>query len=327
MWQQMLTDAGLGVLVTDADHVRLRAASGAEMTFETKVLTWVPSPAQLPRPSGPAGLLVVPRATARVLAAAQAYGWSVVTDAGSARIQLAGQRIVLDAPRPTDPAGATGPRHRVPWATLTIVRALLAEAPLLQRELAVRAGTSQARVSQVLAPLAAAGLVRRGPAGYQPVDWDALADWWLSRYPGHRGASSYWHSLDDLRTQVRAATGPLAAVEGGSPVLSGEVAADLIAPWRRPVQAVIYAHRLTDLTGLGFVPTTGPADATLVLHAPKDPGVWPAHPWTRDVDGHPVALADPMQILFDLAGSLWQDEGPDDKEAITRFRDTIFRRA
>jgi len=51
----------------------------------------------------------------------------------------------------------------------------------------------------------------------------------------------------------------------------------------------------------------------VVLHAPRDPGVWPARPWRRDVDGRPVALADPMQILFDLAGD-------DDKEAAERIR-------
>lgn len=323
MWQQVLTDAGVGVLVIDADHVRLRSASGAEATYEMKVLSWAPSPAQLPRPKGPAGLLVVPRATARLLAAAQADGWSIVTDAGSARIQLAGAQVVLDAPRPAPPTGAGGRHSRVSWATLTTVRSLLADAPLRQQELADRAGVSQARVSQVLSPLTAAGLVRRDPAGYQPVDSDALADWWLDRYPGHRGASSYWHSLDDLRTQVRATTGALAAVEGSAPVLSGEVAADLIAPWRRPVHAVIYAHRLPDLAGLGFVPAATATDATLVLHAPKDPGVWPAHPWTRDIDGQPIALADRMQILFDLAS----DPRSQDKEAITRFRDAVFRRA
>jgi len=268
----------------------------------------------------PAGLLVVPRATERVLATAQASGWSVVTDAGSARIRLPGECVSLDAPRPASPGGRTGPRHRIPWATLTVARSLLADAPHRQRVLAARAGTSQARVSQILASLAAMGLVARTPAGYQPVDWDALADWWLESYPGHRGASSYWYSLADLRTQVVAATKALAAVGGSDPVLCGDVAADLIAPWRRPVRAVIYAHRLTDLAGHGFVPTGSAAEATLVLHAPRDLGVWAARPWTRDIGELPVALADPMQILFDLAPGPRVGEAHDDREAAERVR-------
>ncbi|PZS26097.1 MAG: hypothetical protein DLM59_18890 [Pseudonocardiales bacterium] len=325
MWQQVLTDAGLRVLVTDADHVRLRAPSGAEATFAFTVLSWVPSPAQLPRPSAPASLLVVPRATPRLLAAAVDQGWSIVTTSGVALVSLPGEQISYSAPSATQPTAVAHPvgrgalRHRVPWGTLTAVRSLLEDAPLRQRDLATRAGTSQARVSQVLAALTAAGLVGRDTRGYAPTSWDALADWWLARYPGHRGASSYWYSLDGLRTQTRAALSALARVPGSAAVLSGDIAADLLAPWRHPVQVAVYAHRLADLSGHGFVPASGATDATLVLHAPRDPGVWPARPWERDIDGQPVGLADAMQILFDLLAA----PARDDAEAATRFRTAV----
>jgi hypothetical protein len=318
VWQQVLTDAGLGVLVTDADHVRLRAPSGEEATFALKVLSWVPSPVQLPRPTSPASLLVVPRATPKLLAAAEAQGWSVVTATGTARVRLPGQDISYQASA-TGGSTVIPPRHRVPWGTLTVVRSLLEDAPLRQRELAARAGTSQARVSQVLSSLNDQALVRRDKSGYAPASWDTLADWWLARYPGHRGASSFWYSLDDLRTQTRTAMTALAGIDGSAPVLSGDLAADLLTPWRRPMLVVIYARRLTDLSGLGFVATTDASDATLVLHAPGDPGVWPARPWQREIDGQPVPLADVMQILLDLLAA----PGADDAEAAGRIRAAV----
>ncbi len=315
MWQQVLADAGLEVLVADADHVRLRAPTGADVTFQVRRMSWVPSPAHLAQAPAPSSLLIVPRATHRVLAAAQALGWSVVTMSGTAHIRLPGHTVAYSAPAAGRRAVAP-PRHRPPWGTLTAVRSLLADAPLRQREMAARAGTSQARVSQILADLGGQSLVHRVATGYAPASWDALADWWLAHYPGHCGASSYWYSLDDLRTQTRAAMSSLAEVEGALPLLSGEVAADLLTPWRRPTQSVIYAHRLTDLADRGFVAAAGPGDATLILHAPRDPGVWPARPWHREIDGQPMPLADAMQILLDLHTA----PGADDGTATTRLR-------
>jgi hypothetical protein len=321
VWQQVLTEAGLDVLVTDAEHVRLRAGSGAAATYGMKVLTWVPSPAQLTEPPSGPGLLVVPRATKRLLAAADRLGWSIVTDSGIARIRLPGEHVTFDASASVR-AGLTGPRHRVPWGTLTAVRGLLEDAPVRQRELAARAGTSQARVSQVLSGLVGQALVERGPRGWAPTSWEALLDWWLDHYPGHRGASSYWYSLDDLRTQTRTTMRALAAVDGSDPVLSGDMAADLLTPWRHPLRVTIYAHRLTDLSHHGFVPAVAAEEATLVLHAPRDRGVWSDRPWTRDLDGHPTALADVLQILWDLVAV----PRPDNAEAATRFRAAVRER-
>ena len=48
----------------------------------------------------------------------------------------------------------------------------------------------------------------------------------------------------------------------GTVAVSGDVAADLIAPWRSPYRAVLYARAGLDLTPAGLTPA-GEDDATL----------------------------------------------------------------
>jgi len=283
------------------------------------------------RHRGP-GLLIVPAATKAARRAAEEAGWSWVVDSGP-RVQgvlrIGGHRIEVDAGSALD--GADQPKARpgrVPWGTLTLLRRLLEQPSATQQELAARAGISQPRVSQALAPLAEEGLVERTAGGWRARDFDQLLQWWLRAYPGPGGISTFWYGLDQPRQQAQAvlqllvgeaATRP--GVEGHQPlaVLSGDVAADFLAPWRTPLRAVVYARTGADLTEAGLTPA-GEEEATLTLVVPRDPGVW-GSPATTGVDTANALvdavppLADPLQILWDLKRS----PGTDADEAAARL--------
>jgi hypothetical protein len=136
-------------------------------------------------------LLVVPSASAAALDAAEAAGISVLVAAErrrqpvSGRIVLPGQTIDIAAAalRVSKSQVAVRPGRR-PWGALTTVRQLLTGDTANQTELAQRAAVSQGRVSQTLASLVDAGLVRRVTVNGRPrwsvADWDGLADWWLT---------------------------------------------------------------------------------------------------------------------------------------------------
>jgi hypothetical protein len=97
-------------------------------------------------------------------------------------------------------------------------------------------------------------------------------------------------------------------------VLSGDVAADLIAPWRHPERLVVYARTGIDPTTVGLVPAAQ-EDSTLEFVVPEDPGVWPAPSTDPTRDGALLPLANPLQILWDVGRA----SGPDTDEAVARL--------
>ncbi|MCL2424564.1 MAG: hypothetical protein FWD11_11850, partial [Micrococcales bacterium] len=164
------------------------------------------------------------------------------------------------------------------------------------------------KVSRALARLRADGLVVRDAQTWAIVDWDAAADWWLAHYPGPGGVTSYWTSTDLPTAQAAKALAVLNATDPSNAVLSGDVAADALAPWRRPSSSVVYVRAGMPLPGM--VPVSSPDEATLTVCAPADPGLWLPSPW--QVSTH--RLADPLQILHDLA------PGTDRTEAAVHLR-------
>jgi hypothetical protein len=89
-------------------------------------------------------------------------------------------------------------------------------------------------------------------------------------------------------------------------MLSGDIAADLIAPYARPTSAVIYVDAHVDLSATGMVRTPDPETATLELIVPDDPTVRPQperQPTEATLSGQRVRLADELQILWDVARS------------------------
>jgi hypothetical protein len=281
-------------------------------------------------------LLVVPAASPAALQAAESAGISLLViderhnPPVRGHVVLPHHVVTLPATRPGSEAAGPAPIRPGPhpWGSLAVIRQLLAGTAATQSELARRAAVSQPRVSQTLAGLDDAALVRRtGVAGHSRwvvADWDALADWWLTRYPGPGGITTYWYALTSVPKQARAAVTELHRA-GALAAVSGDPAADVLAPWHRPTRAVVYAQASDtsdpiDLEEPGLTPA-GTEEATLELSVPADHGVW-ASPDPRGTDAS-LPLADGMQVLWDLARS----PSSDTDQAVAALRPVLRARA
>lgn len=218
---------------------------------------------------------------------------------------------LLGAPAPEPVAAHHG---RAAWGRWAIMRTLaLATEPLTQKELADAAGISQPAVNKNLKNLLA--YVHRGPHGWSAPDRNALLSWWLVSYPGPRGASTYWYSLKSAVQQAEDAA-KFAEQMGAKPLISGDAAADLYAPWRLPDTVRLYLREVVDFTDAGFTPAS-PDEATLIVTIPEDPTLWPtAHLSHREG----LALADPLVTLRDVAAG----GAADSQDAAEHLREAIL---
>lgn len=211
-------------------------------------------------------------------------------------------------------------RGRVPWGRYAILRILiLAREALTQQELGARAGVTQVAASQAIGYFGES-VVKR-PGGWEARDRRALISDFLSGYPGPRGISTYWASFRETREQALFVRDVVSGNHSVECRISGDVAADEYAPWRRPTRALLYCTRAVDLSAAELVPTSR-QDSTLELRVPADKTVWTtaAH-WGEHESGS--ALLDPLIALWDLA----QGEGSDVVEAVDRFAEKIERDA
>lgn len=268
------------------------------------------------RPAGPRRglLLIAPSATAETARRAADLGVSLIAldrrtgDGVHGHLALAPGDLLPLGEVPRIPAPGVRRTRAPATGELQIVKTLLLLGGRTQQELARWASVSQPRVSQVLKRLAERDLVRLSPDqdGTTPrrtwtvVDWDRLLRHWTSGYPGPGGVTTYWYGLDAPVRQVRAALGVL----GGAVLVSGDVAADAIAPWARPAHATLYTDAGADLSAADLTPSPA-ADSTLALTVPGETGLWPfADHWWRVVHRDPapggLPLADPLQVLHDV---------------------------
>ncbi len=99
-------------------------------------------------------------------------------------------------------------------------------------------------------------------------------------------------------------------------VISGDVAADRLVPWRVPTHTTVYTgdHRLA--AHLELTPAQGPDDANVELIVPADNSVLRIR---REDD---PALAHPMQVILDLQ----RLGGADRHEAAERVREWLLAR-
>lgn len=315
MWITTLEENGIAVRPVDNEHVRLTSDEDSAVFF---VLT-VPRVARThdvkPTPERHA-LLVAPSITNEALERAWAAGWSVVTEDGTGRLRLAQRTLRFD------PAGRTRapkrPRGRPGRSVFSVVRALFAlKERTRQEEIAEIAHVGQAAVSKALNRLAERDLVARGQDGWEVTDRAGAVTWWLAHYPGPGGLQTHWFGVDPINEQAYRAYEALGR-ERADPVVSGDTAADLVAPWRTPRRATLYARRGTDLSAIGLTPSDTSA-STLTLVLPDDPGVWPISksPVLIEMRGHgDVARANAFQVLYDLSRS----PGPDADEALEAWR-------
>lgn len=174
---------------------------------------------------------------------------------------------------------------RVGWATFAVTISLLDTPASSQRELAQRCGITQGRVSKILRSLEP--YWARGQDGLVVTDPVGLTDWLADEYPRRHLAETAWLTLEPLVPLARR----LAAQLDESSVryaVSGDVAADHIAPWANPVLLHLSVDALTDLTDLGLTPAPRGA-ANVVVSVSADPhllgsrqhtdGMWLVSPW------------------------------------------------
>jgi hypothetical protein len=146
-------------------------------------------------------------------------------------------------------------------------------------DLAAECGVSQVTVSNGLRTLDNA--VVRNEGGCRAPRLETLWDRFLTEYPGPQGISSYWLSLEDIVRQAQKVRDAAAELDV---IVSGDPAADLLAPWRVARRGVVYARTGLDLARLGFSETTR-ENATLEYVVPADPTIWSTARPRVDVDG------------------------------------------
>lgn len=316
MWTQVLARAGLEVRTLDADHIQLQ-------TPESAVRMWVQhrpralAASQISAAPAPNCLMHLPRISEKALRAAEEKGWSVVTDDGRLSLLADDGSRTRREPAISKPPAARRAPGPAQYGRFAVVRRLLETGPQNQADLAQGTRMTQPRVSRILSPLRQDGLIARTAAGWEPANWDALCDWFLATYPGPGGVTTHWFSLDPPVVAAAAATA--ATARAGRVGVSGDVAADLILPWRRPEHVVVYAERGANLADSGFTPAVSPQDATMTFIVPKDPGVWLPRPWTPSPSRPDIELVDPVQILFDLYAA----SGSDAEQAAERWRQAL----
>lgn len=310
-WMRRLGERGYKVQVA-ADRVVI-SRDGGRTALRFVRPGRPPRPSELTAATEPS-LMVAERLSPGVRRRLEELGWSWATDDGAVSIDLdSGRlRVPIAEDRGDATANRVGPAAPgpAPYAATAVGRVLLVtDTPLIQSQIAERIGVTQPRVSQVLNDLLAWDLVERiGRRGWCPSDHRRLLAHLLQNAPPPtEGMSTWWATAeqDPWDATLRCLPRLLDAR------VSGDTAADLYAPWRRPALSILYAATTIDLHPLGLVAADGPDDAVLRLVNPADPTLLcePATP--RRFRKVSVPLADPIVVLRDVRAG----PGPDVDDA------------
>ncbi len=309
--------AGVDVDVSSVEHDRLVLRHAGQLqAFKIHRRSRPPRLSELAPPLTADAIFVAPSLTASSEAKLRKLGWSWVTDAGQLHLRFTDHVVEqADAMKTATPESK---RTRLPvrgTGTLAVLRRLLIQPRWRQVDLAAATALTQARVSQVLSMLSEAGLAARDSDGWGVTDWDRALQAWLSSYPGARGVTTYWSGLDDVWSNT------LRALDGlpDDAVVSGDVAADMVAPWRQPRSATIYVPMMDNLARTALVAVTAPADGTVAVCVPDDRSVWPIEPIQRTFRDRTLHVADPLQVLVDVG----REEDPDSAPAADHLTDWI----
>jgi hypothetical protein len=319
----LLTALGVNVVVRDADTVTL-ALDGRRTIARVHVRRSPPSrwdirrdvDSDRARDAHPGILLyVVPQATAALVEAASADSRIAVVSVQDRVVILAGKRIEDALPGALTSAryGAAPARGRVAWGRFALLRVLLrTPRPRTQMDLAAECGVSQVTISNGLRALDTA--VVRDEGGWRVLRPETLWEQFLAEYPGPQGITSYWLGLDPIVRQAKTVRDAAAELDG---LVSGDPAADLIAPWRVGSRAVVYARTGLDLARLGFSETTR-ENATLEYVVPADRTIWStARAWSSTAS---VWTTDPVLVAWDVQ----RTGGPDAADAVERIQRTVL---
>lgn len=286
-------------------------AGGRARRFAVEMKTVAPYPAQTARLDRlQAGLrrwgtplLYAPHITDGQGRALTAHGWSWVDELGN--FDLRAEGILLRNRVPTARGQGRRSSHALPkgWAGLQVVRTLIAEPPdpVRTSTLARAAGISAPRTSQVLHQLQTHGYISKRPDGAWDVDRITLLDLFLQEYPGPGGDHRHFYALD-----IGAATRTIAGHRELEPVISGDVAADLLAPRRRPSHLIAYVHQ-GSIDESDILVVSAATEANVTVIRPLDTSVFPVEPLQPSMATPAISLAHPTQVAWDLQRLSGQD--------------------
>lgn len=207
---------------------------------------------------------------------------------------------IFEAHHHPKPSLEAKPALRPAWIRWAVERyLLLSSEPQRQLTIADQLGTSQQSVSHAVRVLGT--LVQDAGQGLFATDKENLLDHWASQYAGPNGQKFGWYSLDSIVKQTHAAA-KIAESLAVSPLVSGDVAADRLAPWRLPSLGLLYLNSPIDLSGDGFIPAPL-SEATLITCVPRDPTLWRLADSRSSENSESVALADPVIVYRDVLSS------------------------
>jgi len=178
---------------------------------------------------------------------------------------------------------------------MRVVRTLIlgsAKESIQTSALAAAAEVSAARASQVLKRLQGAALAEKQPNGTWEVDRAALFDVFIETYPGPGEDLREFYALD-LQRAARELTG--GAQRDG--VVSADLAADILSPYRRPTHLIAYLRTPYLSPSQGLIAAESPQDANVWVIHPTDSSVFPRHAMDPS---NGIPLADATQVAWDL---------------------------
>lgn len=245
-----------------------------------------------------ARLLVADHITGVARDELDAAGWSWLDRRGHLHLRAAGvviDRDVEPMPRP-NAAGPASPIAGAAGRAVAYAALVEPERPLPVRATAAVLGFSPAAISTTLAALRRAGLVERDGLPVVPELFWALADVWTSEraWLVRRPRPGDTHTnIGDLEASGWCATGTVAAVEWGAPIVAAEPVLDLYVPG--PVMITIAQREYATAGGpLDASASIAVAPASLVTNRrlpPRRRGGWPL--------AHPLAVA--LELAQDRA--------------------------
>ena len=140
-----------------------------------------------------------------------------------------------------------------------------------------------------------------------------LWDHFMAEYPGPGGITTYWWHDAPLQEQARMVN------ERTEALLSGDLAARAIAPWRQPEHVTMYLGEGFDPSTLGFA-LGAPGDYTLSVTVPADKTIFATATAFAPAPGY----VDPVIAAYDVRMT---GTSGDENEAVERIRDRVVRAA
>lgn len=264
----------------------------------------------------------IPDSTGRLLIP---MGWSWADEQGNYDLAL-GRGLRLRRRNSSTPKRRPAVRRPLPRGSggLAIIRFLLSASSDVRPRtggLAQHFAITHARASQVLNQLREMGLATNEDGWV--ADRDGLLQRFLNEYRGPGGTEISLYSLDHpvgvLESLVKQL--PERGINSSRLVVSADVGADLVAPWRRPTTLVVYVDEGVELD-FGDMAHSDRSSANVFVRYPADGTVFGSHPVLAPLAGGDVRLADPVQMIWDL-----HDLGGEDRrEAADHLSEWLLNR-